>query len=515
MGIFGKPNIGKLRSKGDVKGLHKVLVSRGSSLELVIEAAIALLDLDATDVLREALHHELSVYSTLKISKAFAELRDDAACPILYDLWLNYENPSSSLRSDVRVQARSDLSRIPCTRLDARTEAALVAVLRDQKSRIRAAAAHDLKGVRDADAVAALVACLRNGDESVRLAAAEALTGIDDPEARAALIVCLRDEAPNVRAAVAWVVGEDSSAVTSFVADLRNGNPALRLTAIGALSALGSAEAVEPIAGLLTDPDPSVRSAAANALAGFGDRRGSGILIQIAETGSKDWEERARAIESLGRLGTDVVPTLVKLLHDGSLGVKSAAAKSLARLGWVPTMDEAGAYYFLATGEVDECLHIGAKATLPLMEYLPKAIYEGMNIFSLLHVAEEVADRRIVPTLQDMLKKEQALGIAANVKVEKLERAIAGILVRAAPVAGPEWIELMNLAAMPLGEALVQPKLGFGVTCPSCGGTMVAKAALRPAASFLVCPRCGDDWLVRFLTGKYWNPSQGAETLRG
>jgi predicted RNA-binding Zn-ribbon protein involved in translation (DUF1610 family) len=534
MGIFGKPNIDKLKSKGDVKALHKVLLDAAhacdaqnlsttpnldrldASIDLVTDAAVALLDLDATDVLRQALLHEIDPYQIRYISRALAgvqlgagggwvriegkENQSRKACPLLYDLWLHYENPSAWTQKEVRGEIRDLIYNMPRAWLDARTVAALIAVLRVETSDLRRDAANDLKGVRDADAVAALVVCLRDKDRSVRSAAANALEG-------------------------------DPRTVPVLVEDMREGGyPPSRLAALRALVALGSAEVVEPIADLLTDPTPgqagvcsypSVRSAAAHALAEFGDRRGRDILI--AESESADGEERKGAIASLGKLGADEIPTLVKLLHDGSFGVQSAAAKSLAKLGWVPTMDETGAYYFLATGEVKGCLRIGAKATQPLMVYLSaleqkcsphssisitaSLLWEvRMNRLVLFDVTGEVADYRVVPILQKLLEKEKEdvlRGWSDACYIRTLERAITSILGRSAQVATSQWIELMGLATLPLGQALVLQRLAVLVTCPSCGGVMSARDAYRQAASFFVCPRCGDEWLVRFLTGSY------------
>jgi len=198
--------------------------------------------------------------------------------------------------------------------------------------------------------------------------------------------------------------------------------------------------------------------------------------------------------------------------------VKKAAAKGLAKLGWEPTRDEAGAYFYLATGDETGCRRIGAEATRPLMEYLPKAMYEGLNQFTLLAVAGEVADRRIIPTLEQMLREAKeseastarlmgghALAFSAErIQIEHLEKAIASILKRSAPVAAPEWTNLLGMATLPLGQSMVaEQQMYVAVTCPPCGSSMLVRDAYRLGASFLVCPRCGDDWMIRYLTGKY------------
>jgi len=90
------------------------------------------------------------------------------------------------------------------------------------------------------------------------------------------------------------------------------------------------------------------------------------------------------------------------------------------------------------------------------------------------------------------------------------------------PIASPDWLELMGYATLPGGEAVVLEKYLSGpgtafhvvLTCPSCDGQTISaggpsgsmtplRAAYRSDASFLVCPSCGDDWLIRYLTGRY------------
>ena len=455
MGIFGKPSIDKLKSKGDVKGLHEALVSPASSPELRVDAAIALLDLDATDVLREALK-DLRAEYVEQILKAFVshgnvaaestDRRHQKAWPILIELWFHYaSSPSYRTRQTM--------------------DASIAAALRQMPS-----------------AVAALVDSLSDGTGRVRSVAIRVLEGTADAEVEAALAAALVD-------------------------DLRDPYFAVRRDAIEALSRLGRAEAVEPIASLLADPDPSVQPIAAHALARFGDSRGRDVLV--TETESNDAEARARAIASLGNIqGADEIPMLVKLLSDPSLLVSEPAARRLAELEWAPAMDETGAYYFLARGEVEECLRIGAKATSPLMARLPDAWICMTNYRELLCVAGEVADSRIVPMLQNLVKKEQEAG--GYGREERIALAMSAItsIRRRLPEASPEWIELMNLATLPLGEeTVVDQKLDVLVTCPSCDATMSVRDAYRRDASFLVCPRCDDDWLVRHLIGN-WCASQ-------
>jgi len=91
----------------------------------------------------------------------------------------------------------------------------------------------------------------------------------------------------------------DERAVKLLIAELQEGPPA-RVTTIDALGASGSPLAVAPLVGLLGDPRPEVRGAAAGALGKLGDAK--------------------------------VVPQITPMLSDGNLYVRVKAAGALLRL---------------------------------------------------------------------------------------------------------------------------------------------------------------------------------------
>ncbi len=391
MGIFGKPNVEKLKGNRDLKGLHKAL--RSGEPELAGEAAVALLELEATDILGETLHHELSRDGTVSISRRLAEHGDPRACPLLIDLWQHYENSDEweigeecATQEGARVAVLGSLLRMPAP--------ALVSCLRDEHANVRESMARALggaigaclitfRGAEDADINAALITCLHDEDAQVRASAARAFRMTEDPDAKVALQACLADEDKDVRAAAAWclISVADPAAVPALAACLRDEDFTVRTTAIQALGASRSPEAADALADLLGDPDEVVQRAAAHSLADLGDARGTSILV----AGTKS---------------------------DNSL-TRSLSLASLEKLGWDPT------------------------------------------------------------------------------------RA---------------WIEVCQSAtsAKFLGEEAVLRTLDTDVTCPSCGETMSAKDAYVPAASFLVCPNCGDDWLLSVLTGRYGRVDESA-----
>lgn len=107
----------------------------------------------------------------------------------------------------------------------------------------------------------------------------------------------------------------------------------IRGRAIHELRRLGTSRAVQPIARLLVDPEPTVRANAAIALGQLGDDSVAPLLVKALE----DREESVRycAARSLGQLCFQPgVPPLVRLLEDDpNPRIRLTVARSLASIG--------------------------------------------------------------------------------------------------------------------------------------------------------------------------------------
>ena len=80
---------------------------------------------------------------------------------------------------------------------------------------------------------------------------------------------------------------------------------------------------------------------------------------------------RAAAAEALGHIGdARATEPLKAVLEDRKHDVRTAAAEALDELAWSPDSGEAGAAYWLAKSEWDECVRIGAPAVELLMAAL-------------------------------------------------------------------------------------------------------------------------------------------------
>lgn len=209
MGLFGSPNVEKLKAKGDVAGLIKALGYEKDNYRKAAAEALGQIGAPAVGPLVAALH---SPDGSVRwhAAGALGQTGDaDAVKPLI----AAFGDPLVSVRSaavEALVQvgapavgplidalpswaAAEALGRIG----DHRAVKSLVAALPNW------AAINALGWIGDPGAVAPLIAALQGKDELDREAAARALGRIGDPAALDALTAALSDEAQHVREAAA------------------------------------------------------------------------------------------------------------------------------------------------------------------------------------------------------------------------------------------------------------------------------------------------------------------------
>jgi HEAT repeat protein len=366
MGLFGPPDIEKLKAKGDIKGLVKALSYFGSSLDFrnremdkireasaVRRAAARALGQVGDPRAVEPLIATLEHWGDADVRKAAAEALVKIGAPAVEPL-------IAALKDEVervRKAAAETLVKIGAPAVEP-----LIAAWRDSSNwHVRQAAVGALGQIGDARAVKPLIGALKNRDEYMRKAAAWALGQIGDPRAVEPLIAALKDEVEWVRKAAAWaLVKIGAPAVEPLIAALKDGDKGVRRAAAEVLDELKwqpgcdeagayywttkrqwnecvkiGAPAVEPLSAALKDWDADVRRAAAWALGQIGD---------------------ARAVEPLS-----------VALRDADKNVREAAVGALDKLKWQPGNDEAGAYYWITKRKWGKCVEIGAPAVEPLI----------------------------------------------------------------------------------------------------------------------------------------------------
>ncbi|MBI5653945.1 MAG: HEAT repeat domain-containing protein [Chloroflexi bacterium] len=205
-------------------------------------------------------------------------------------------------------------------------------------------------------------------DATVRKSAVEALGEIRDEASLDPLINALKDSNKYIRKAAAEALGKigDARAVEPLIVALKNSERLVLPYASEALSKIG-ALAVEPLIAALKDSDDVLRQYAVDALAKIGDVRAVESLI--ATLRDDNMKVRKHAAEALGKIGdVRAIEPLKTVLKDKH--VRKHALDALGKLGWQPDKSEAGAYYWIALGNWNNCVIIGASAIEPLITTL-------------------------------------------------------------------------------------------------------------------------------------------------
>jgi HEAT repeat protein len=254
MKIFRRPNIEKMKDKGDIKGLIKALDYKKD--DALREAAAQILEkiVDLIEGVAEPpkpnliLHQEKvrlnwgwrkeRVIANAK--KTLVEIQDTQFVALLISI-LNDEESST-----VRVATVKLLGAIG----DSRAIEPLINVM-ETNSGMRYRCAYALRHFGEKRVVQALIDVLKSGDIIERVTAACALGEIADKEAVKPLIDALKDEISTVRAASARALGQigDSSAVKPLSTALKDifSDDNVRLNAKWALEEISIISKEEPI----------------------------------------------------------------------------------------------------------------------------------------------------------------------------------------------------------------------------------------------------------------------------
>jgi HEAT repeat protein len=185
---------------------------------------------------------------------------------------------------------------------DARVEPALLEALAAGPPRARAAAARALGRVDSARSRASLRGALADGDAWVRYFAARALGDLQDKDAVAALAErALHDPAMHVRIAAIDALGAVGSAETVAVLKslVRDHHGEISAAAVGALGRLAAVDGLPDIQHALRATDANLRTAAVSALAAHGSVDAV-MLLEWTAAADADAEVAKGAVAALG-----------------------------------------------------------------------------------------------------------------------------------------------------------------------------------------------------------------------
>ncbi|MGZ6266880.1 MAG: HEAT repeat domain-containing protein [Candidatus Limnocylindrales bacterium] len=287
MGLFGPPDVAKLKAKGDVPGLIKALGY----------------DADPS-VRRDA-------------AAALGELGDPRAVEPL-GLALRNPNWEHDWRdSGAAVDALG--------RLGAPAVGTLISLFGYHSQVVRIGAAEAL-GAIGRPAVQPLIALMGDADLETRELAAQVLTAIGD-DAIQPLIEALNDPAIGRRVRAAKVLGDigDLRAVEPLARALKDVHAGVRQAAAKSLGILPDNRVVGPLIAALGDSDPAVRRTAALALGEMGDSHAVATLLP--ELREPEWRH---AVDCLVKVGEPAAAPLLSTLADSlARGDKAAMVDEL------------------------------------------------------------------------------------------------------------------------------------------------------------------------------------------
>ncbi|HEY8105864.1 MAG TPA: HEAT repeat domain-containing protein [Gemmatimonadales bacterium] len=205
------------------------------------------------------------------------------------------------------------------------------------------------RAVADSAPLDTLLAVLRGAPESAREEAAVALArpGPRLQEQIDALGAALRDTNSQLGSTAAWALSQlGAASIPTLVSGVTDNRPGVRYNSVYALGAIGQATppATQAVNKALTDPDPTVRKAAAWAMTQLGpqpSKLAGGTALGSAEDlaaglkGLNPMERLNAVIRYQGYAGEEdrSIPLLIRALGDQDTRVRAAAGNALVSLG--------------------------------------------------------------------------------------------------------------------------------------------------------------------------------------
>lgn len=259
----------------------------------------------------------------------------------------------------------------------------LVKILQTGNKDMKALAAQALGETRDHRAVRPLIESLKDESWIVRNASASSLKQLGSISVLP-LIKVLMSQNEDLRFWSQKIIADiGAHEVDQFIDILQNNeNSEMRYFAAFGLSIIKSKKAIEPlISALLNDNDEWVKKYAASALGAIGDRRVIKPLIAVLDTDNEElciWIAKV-----LGKMGNDVIDSLMQTLSTGDEKVRFYAMVALAETGekqsveaLVNFLGNAGS---MATHAVRALSNAGEAAIMPLINVFTLENYDAKN----------------------------------------------------------------------------------------------------------------------------------------
>ncbi len=346
MAIF-KPNIEKLKSKGDVQRLAKALTHE--SPEIREDAAKAMAQLRDAAVIKPLID------ATRDRSCA---VREAAAQALIAALG----NESLTGNVESIAQSLGDALRQSCSHRGSYLDVSRFLI-------------EALVKIGDANAQSAIIEVLTNKNlplYGVQQQLWNALTKIGWEPGRDEVSALYWATKGNVDKCVQ--IGEPAVEVLISMIDYNRLLSSAQEIACEALGRIGDPRAVGPLIAVSNAHSPNVRKAAIEALGRIGDPAALKTLFSKTMQSKFHSVEAACALGSIAQKGElRAKELLIRVLEESwNMGVLKAVTTSLNGLGWEPDMDEVGAKFWAIEKQWKKCLEIGIKAVVPILKIGPQ-----------------------------------------------------------------------------------------------------------------------------------------------
>jgi HEAT repeat protein len=414
MGIFGPPDVDKLKARRDLKGLLAALrfkenasvrknaavalaelaeILPADNINTIVEPLIAALDdpdYPVTSGVVQALGAvgQPAVLPLITALRSPKERTREGAARALGRIGGTIQEPAYlRLMVDPLVGALKDslltvrraavwaLGRIG-PRLEPTQRGlpleSLILSLRDPAPDVRDMAASVLGRMGESRGIRPLVSALEDENALVRKSAAEGLDALGwHPTTRSDEAVYFVATRHWERAAAAF-----PEAVPAVLRALQDHSPEIRAAAAKILGQAGTPQVIEPLVQALHDPDSQVRRSAAHAIEQAGAPQALEALL--AASRDPDHEVRRAVARALGHTADSrAIPTLISAIRSRSPELVKAGAQSLVQIGGpavgqlIPLLREADEELHEIIADI--LAHIGSSAVLPLVEAMQNA----------------------------------------------------------------------------------------------------------------------------------------------
>ena len=416
MGLFGPPNVEKLKAKKDVNGLIKALsYQKDPSVNQAAAKALGQIgDARAIEPLIVALNNRNRLVIQA-VATALVWFGAPAVKPLVSAIkTARQHDPIFQIAPQILAQIR-----------DRRAVEPLINALKDSYLVVQQASAQALGQIGDPRAVKPLVTTLHDQNRDVRRASASALQTLGwrpDQDSVGATYWIIKDQ---------WqkCIQIGVPAIEPLATALRNGFSHEREAAASTLGQIRNARAVDPLIAALKDESMEVRRAATEALEQIGSLAVEPLIMAIANGGSdarhvinvlgqiggahatevlvdtlshEDWQVRQAATGALGEIGdTRAIEPLLTLLNNGTYSERESAVNALDKLDWQPDQGVAGATYWVTKKEWERCAPIGLPAVEPLIAALNQGNWIQRDAIA--GVLGQIGDARAVEPLSAML----------------------------------------------------------------------------------------------------------------